>query len=102
MKTKSTLWALLLAAFAGADPQVYIHPDGPHVYSGTSSSHLRGGAAHNVHRHDEECARGVVVNCQVEEGWAWSASTTTCGQGNRTRSRAITVTVSERCVRSLV
>ena len=57
-------------------------------------AHLSGGLSHNVHRHEEECADGNKVDCQVEEGWAFGACSTTCGQGTATRSRAITVEVA--------
>jgi hypothetical protein len=88
--------ALLLAACVAADPMVYTAPDG------TMSAHLSGGHLHNVHRHDEECANLVKVNCQVEEGWAWSTCTKTCGQGSQTRTRAITVEVSSRLILRLL
>jgi hypothetical protein len=56
-----------------------------------NGDHLSGGEAHNIDRHQEECDNNIVVNCQVEEGWAWSACDSTCGQGHATRSRAVTV-----------
>ena len=84
---KSTSLALLLAAFAAADPMVYTAPDG------TTSAHLSGGLLHNLDSHDEGCEDGVVVDCQVEEGWQYGACSTTCGQGTKTRSRAVTVEV---------
>jgi hypothetical protein len=85
------VWALLVTFTvyqAGADPMVYTAPDG------TTSAHLSGGLSHNVHRHDEECAAGKSVNCQVQEGWEFGVCTTTCGQGTKTRSRAVTVEVA--------
>ena len=57
----------------------------------SNGDHLSGGEAHNIDRHQEECDNNIVVNCQVEEGWAWSACDSTCGQGHATRSRAVTV-----------
>jgi hypothetical protein len=72
---------LLLAGFVSADPMVYTAPDG------TTSAHISGGLAHNPVRHDEECAAGVVVDCQVDEAWQYGACTTTCGQARHVRSR---------------
>jgi hypothetical protein len=54
-------------------------------------AHLSGGLAHNAARHDEECANGVHVDCQVETNWAWSQCSPTCGEGTATRTRAVTV-----------
>jgi hypothetical protein len=57
----------------------------------SDQAHLSGGEAHNAIRHQEECDAGVVVNCQVEEGWQWNACDATCGQGHSTRERDVTV-----------
>jgi hypothetical protein len=46
---------------------------------GSDQAHLSGGEAHDAARHQEECDAGIVVNCQVEEGWQWSACDETCG-----------------------
>jgi hypothetical protein len=53
-------------------------------------AHLSGGHAHNVDRHQEECDDGgVVVNCQVEEGWTWSPCDFNYSQSHATRSHAL-------------
>jgi hypothetical protein len=45
----------------------------------------------NKSHHDEACAAGVVVDCQVEAGWQWSACDVSCGEGHSTRSRTVIV-----------
>ena len=47
---------------------------------GSISEHLSGGLAHDSARHDERCAAGETIDCQVEEGWAFGACSTIHGR----------------------
>jgi hypothetical protein len=77
--------AALMGA-ASAAPMAFTNADG------TISEHLSGGLAHDSARHDERCAAGDDIDCQVSVGWSFGACTTTCGQGTATRTRTVTVT----------